>query len=195
MSATAPTKQTRNRAILRSYDYTALSGTVKDANSQAVLLSFNLADLPVDVQQKLALSAAMGMIAGAGVSAHNDGEDISAAMTEVLGELQADKVEFKDGVGVAMGGTLKRIGRALAELGKVYVMAPDGTKLAWDQGDVSGAFAAMKELWAIKEDDSRTAEGQRTESGRSTINRIKAIPAVAGKLAEYAKGKGTVELG
>lgn len=190
-----PAKATRNRAILRSYDYSTYTGTVKDANTQEVLLTFKLEQFPPDVVQKLALSAAMGMIAGAGVEAHNDGEDVAEAMNGVVAELVSDKVEFRDGVGVSMGGTLKRIARALIDLGKTYTVAPDGNRITWAAGDLAGAFAAMKELWAIPEDKARTGEGQRAESGRSQINRIKAIPEVAAKLASYAKGKGAVELG
>lgn len=183
-------KQTRNRAILRAYDYTNGTGTVKDANTQAVLTTFNLSSFPDEVIRKLALSAAMGMIAGAGVEAHNDGEDVTAAMDSVVTELTEDKVEFRDGVGVAMGGTLKRIARALVDLGKTYIKAPNGETLKWEQGDLAGAFDAMRQLWAIPEDKEA-----KTESGRARINRVKAIPEVAAKLASYAKGKGTVELG
>ncbi len=183
-------KQTRNRAILRAYDYTNGTGTVKDANTQAVLATFNLSSFPDEVIRKLALSAAMGMIAGAGVEAHNDGEDVTAAMESVVTELAEDKVEFRDGVGVAMGGTLKRIARALVDLGKTYIKAPNGETLKWEQGDLAGAFDAMRQLWAIPEDKEA-----KTESGRARINRVKAIPEVAAKLASYAKGKGTVELG
>lgn len=183
-------KQTRNRAILRAYDYTNGTGTVKDANTQAVLTTFSLSSFPDEVIRKLALSAAMGMIAGAGVEAHNDGEDVTAAMDSVVTELAEDKVEFRDGVGVAMGGTLKRIARALVDLGKTYIKAPNGETLKWEQGDLAGAFDAMRQLWAIPEDKETKAE-----SGRARINRVKAIPEVAAKLASYAKGKGTVELG
>lgn len=193
--ATDTTKTPRNRALLRSYDYDALSGQVKDANTQEVLVGFELANIDTATVQKLALSAAMGLIAGAGLVAHNDGKDAKAAMLEALGELSEGKVEFKGGVGVSLGGTLKRIARALTDLGKVYVMAPDGTKLTWESGDINGAFTAMRDLWAIKEDATRTGEHQRTESGRSMINRIKAIPAVAEKLASYSKEGSAVELG
>lgn len=185
-----PGKVTRNRALLRSYNYGTLAGSVTDANTKDELVKFTLTQFPEEVVQKLALSAAMGLIAGAGVEAHNDGEDAQAAMNGVVKELAEDKVEFRDGVGVAMGGTLKRIARALVDLGKVYVTAPTGEKLTWTAGDLNGAFAAMRELWAIPENK----EGK-TESGRSRLNRIKAIPDVAAKLASYTKGKGAVELG
>lgn len=183
-------KQSRNRAILRAFDYSALTGTVKDANTQAVLTEFSLSAFPDAVVAKLALHAAMAMVAGAGVEAHNEGEDVAKAMEGVIEELTADKVEFRDGVGVAMGGTLKRIARALVDLGKVYITAPTGEKLTWTAGDLNGAFAAMRELWAIPEGTS-----PKTESGRARLNRVKAIPEVAAKLASYAKPGAAVDIG
>lgn len=196
-----PRKATRNRAILRSYNYGELSGAFKDANTQEVLATLHLENLPESVVLKLALSAAMGMVGGAMVEAHNEGEDAKAAGLGVIEELAADKVEFRDGVGVAMGGTLKRIARALCEVtkadGTAYsnVRSPDGSVISWTAGDVNSAFAAMKELWSVPEDAERTGPNTRKESGRAMVNRIKAIPEVAAKLAAYAKGKGAVELG
>lgn len=185
-----PTKQTRNRAILRAYDYKALTVAFKDANTQEVLATADLSTLPVEVVHKLALSAMAGMVGGAMVEAHNEGEDAQEAGRQVVADLEGDKVEFRDGVGVAMGGTLKRIARALVDLGKTYVKAPNGETLTWEQGNINAAFDAMRQLWAVPEDKTAKAE-----SGRARINRIKMIPEVAAKLASYSKGKGAVELG
>lgn len=185
-----PAKQTRNRAILRAYDYKGLTVAFRDANTQETLLTVELPTLPWEVVQKLALSAMAGMVGGAMVEAHNNGEDAQEAGRQVVEDLAADKVEFRDGVGVAMGGTLKRIARALVDLEKTYVKAPNGETLSWESGNINAAFDAMRQLWAVPED-----KATKQESGRARINRIKMIPEVAAKLASYSKGKGQVELG
>lgn len=203
---TTTAKSTRERAFTRSYDYSAFTGAVKDATSGAPMVEFDLSTFPESVRNKLALSGLMALVAKEMVEAHNDGEDAAVAGSEVVADLQADKVEFRDGVGVAMGGALKRVARALIDLGFTKAKAPNGTVLTWTAGDLAGAHAAMKTLWDMAEkveQDGVIASGPHTgkprmkmvyESGKTRFNKIKASPEVAAKLLSYAKKPSGVEL-
>lgn len=205
-TSTTPAKATRNRAFIRSYDYDTGKGTVKDAVAGKAVVEFDINSFPQTVKDKLALAHAMSLVAAAGVEAARDGEDGAKAMTEAITDLAADKVEFRDGVGIAMGGTLKRVGRALVDLGKAYVANVDGTKLSWDKAraeaegftyvgaeGIEGAFRAMKTLWDTPE--SVKGAEPKYESGRSRFNKVKALPEVAAKLATYSKKATTAEVG
>lgn len=202
-STTPAKKATRNRAFIRSYDYDGGVGTVKDAVSGKEVIKFDIDAFPPAVLRKLALAKAMDLTAAAGVEATREGEDGVAAMSEAVSDLTTDAVEFRDGVGIAMGGTLKRVGRALVELGKVYAASPDGKRYTWDKakGDesgytyvgaegIQGAFLAMKALW-----DTKEGVEPKHDSGRTQFNRIKGLPEIAAKLQSYGKAKKTVELG
>lgn len=181
-------KATRNRSLVRSYDYDTGKGAVKDASTSQVVQAFDIDEFTPQVVRKLALSKAMDLIAGAGVDAVRDGEDALAAMLEVHTDLKQDQFEFRDGVGIAMGGTIKRVARALVELGKTYVLSPDGRKLSFSAGNLNEAYAALKVLWDVPADEKRVNDATTNkESGRTRFNRIKAVPAIAEKLASYGK--------
>lgn len=210
----------RTRAFVRSYDYENGTGTIKDAKDGAEVIALALESLPEAVRNKLALSAAMNLVGTAGTAAIRDKEDPHKAMAEMLANLEADEVDFRDGTGVAMGGVLKQLGRALVELGLSYAKGPDGKNYTWDAAKstqdgfvysggegVAGAFASMKALWNIPE--KREQDGTRVnkkgetvpkyrtvhESGRVLINKIKTVPEVQAKLASYSKTKDQPVLG
>ena len=174
------TKIKRERAFLRSYDYENGTGAVKDAASGNPVVEFDLSTFPPSVVQKLALSGLMTLVAGAGTEANRDGEDGVAAMNEVLSDLSEDKLEFTQGAGVAMGGAIKRVARAVVELGFSHLKAPNGDVLTWTKGDINSAYATLRQLW-----DMPAGEGY--ESGKARFNRIKANPDVQAKLLSYQK--------
>lgn len=190
-------KQERKRVIQRSYDYAKGTGTLKDSETGAVLAQVSLSDLPDNVVQKLALSALMGVVGGEGTEAARNGENVKEALETAFLELQQDQVEFRDGgTSVAMGGTLKRVGRALVELGLVFAKGPNGTCYTWDASKanqpgfvysgstgIEGAYQAMKQLWDVPATNNYV-------SGRTLFNKIKQVPEVAAKLQAYAAAKG-----
>ena len=179
------TKVKRERIFTRSFDYANNTGTVKDAASGSPIVEFDLSTFPPTVVNKLALSGLMALVAKTGVEAHNDGEDAASAMEEVLSDLAGDKLEFKDGMGVAMGGALKRVARAVTELGFSHLKAPNGETLSWTAGDINSAFTALKQLWAMPASAEGVAPAY--ESGKARFNRIKGTPEVAAKLLSYEK--------
>lgn len=194
--ATKETRATRQRTIVREYNYDEGSGNLKDANSGLGLVTVDVSAFPDAVIRKLALGKAMDLIASAGTEAARENGDPKDAMGEVIADLIADSVEFREGAGIAMGGTLKRIGRALVELGKSYVKSPDGQVFVWDTGaaqaagvtgtntgdGINGAFAAMKALWDVKGNKDTKAP-----SGRQVVMFIKDLPDVKAKLDSYSK--------
>jgi hypothetical protein len=185
MNDATATKVKRERAFIRAFDYANGTGTVKDAASGTPIVEFDLSTFPQSVRDKLALSGLMALVSKAGVEANSDGEDPSEAMNATLSALGEDTLEFKDGMGVAMGGALKRVARAVVELDFSHVKAPNGSTISWTKGDITSAYAAMKELWALPASAEGVAPAY--ESGKARFNRIKSNPAVAAKLLTYQK--------
>lgn len=217
----ADEKAKRTRAFVRTYDFENLTATVKDNATNADLIGFDLSKLPEDIIRKLALSKAMDIIGGSMTEAHRDGEDAEKAGIEAVTELETGKVEFRDGAaGVAMGGTLKKVARALVELNLSFLKGPDGVSYTWSSAKASepgfkysgaegidGAFAALKLLWDVPEvkvpngvvktgkNVGKPAFKVTQESGRTLFNKIKGVPEIAAKLTAYNKKASDVVLG
>ena len=192
MNDTTQAKATRTRAFVRSYDYANFTGAIKDAATNLPVVEFDLSTLPENVRNKLALSGLMALTAGAMVEAHKDGENAAKAGQEVVSELVADKIEFRDGVGISMGGAIKRVARAVTELGYSNLKAPDGSTISWTKGDLSSAYAALKDLWNMAA--SKEGATPAYESGKARFNKIKSSPEVMTKLLQYSKKSSGVEL-
>lgn len=190
---TTETKIKRERQFGRVYNHETGEVTITAAFDKDFKKTISLSAFPENVLRGFALQA----VADYFVNEANDvlkdtketpeeSERRKAAIEvfdEVEGDLKESKIDFRTGTGI--GGARSAIGalgQALFELGKKFVMLPDGTKLEFS--DLHGARGAVKTLYMATE-----PVGEKKITGRMIFNAIQADETVAAKLAELRKSK------
>lgn len=188
-AVTPPAKAaTRVRVFSRVYDFDKGLVTFNAADQSGKAEHFDLSTLPTPVLNAFALGAIADYLASAANSTVKEGgtpEQAFNALTAAFQKAADGKVDFRTGAGGegASVGITTLVGRALSELGKTFVVAPNGTRLEFS--DVKSAGDAMRQLYDMTE----KVEGKKV-TGRQLFSVIKALPDVSAKLAEYRANAG-----
>lgn len=198
-TAAGTPKAKRERQFGRVYDHAAGTAVLSSAFAKGYKLDVALAAIPQNVIQGFALQSLCDYVVNEANDALKDGPEKKEGETpateeekrmyalkvleEALGELVSGNVDFRSGTG--LGGArsaIGAVGQALFELGKKFVMQPDGTKLEFS--DVNSARDAVKRLYT-----NTTAFGPNKISGRMIFNAIQNDEKVKAKVDELRKAK------